>query len=63
MTAQLAESPLARSKGVRELRFRDVVRTDLPENLSDEQRRRALYRLRVIGSVPRQHEARLSTGS
>lgn len=50
LSAHLAESPLAKSRNTRELRFGDVVRTDLPENLTDEQRRRARYRLRVIAS-------------
>ncbi len=50
LAAHLAESPLAKSRKTRELRFRDVVRTDLPENLTEEQARRARYRLRVIAS-------------
>jgi NTE family protein len=50
LAEHLAGSPLAKSRNTRELRFGDVVRTDLPENLTEEQKRRARYRLRVIGS-------------
>jgi NTE family protein len=46
----LAESPLARELGKTELTFGDLVRKDLPEDLTEEQRNRAKYRLRVIGS-------------
>jgi predicted acylesterase/phospholipase RssA len=50
LTDHLTVSPLAKTKNTRELRFRDVVRADLPEDLTDEERGRARYRLRVIGS-------------
>jgi NTE family protein len=47
---QIAESPLARQLGKRELTFGDLVRDDLPPGLTPQQARRARYRLRVIGS-------------
>jgi NTE family protein len=50
LAGHVAASPLAKERGVEELRFRDVARDDLPGDLTDEQRRRARYRLRVIGS-------------
>jgi NTE family protein len=46
----LARSPLGRALGGREPTFADIVRTDLPADLTDDERSRALYRLRVIAS-------------
>jgi NTE family protein len=50
LSGHLAASPLAKERGVEELSFRDVVRDDLPPDLTEAQLRRARYRLRVIGS-------------
>jgi NTE family protein len=47
---RIAESPLAEEVEETELRFKHVVRTDLPAGLSDEEQRRARYRLQVIAS-------------
>jgi NTE family protein len=46
----LRESPLGRALGGREATFADIKRTDLPADLTDDERSRALYRLRVIAS-------------
>jgi NTE family protein len=46
----LAESPRARELGKTELTFGDLVRDDLPEDLTEEQLNRAKYTLRVIAS-------------
>jgi NTE family protein len=50
LKGHLAESPLGKTLGRREPTFADVVRKDLPADLTDDERRRALYRLRVIAS-------------
>jgi NTE family protein len=50
MGEQIAKSPLAQRLGKQELTFKDLKRDDLPDDLSDAERRRALYRLRVIAS-------------
>jgi NTE family protein len=46
----LAESPLGRALAGREPTFADIQRADLPADLTDDERSRALYRLRVIAS-------------
>ena len=46
----VARSPLAKETGEPNLRFEHVVRDDLPDNLTEEEHRRARYRLRVIAS-------------
>jgi NTE family protein len=46
----IEKSPLARELGKERLTFADVVRHDLPDDITEEQRRRARYRLRVITS-------------
>ena len=46
----VARSPLAQEKGEPNLCFEHVVRDDLPDNLTDEEERRARYRLRVVAS-------------
>jgi NTE family protein len=50
LKGHLAESPLGKTLDGREPTFADVVRKDLPADLTDDERRRALYRLRVIAS-------------
>ena len=50
LKGHLAESPLGKTLDGREPTFADVVREDLPSDLTDDERRRALYRLRVIAS-------------
>jgi NTE family protein len=50
LEGHLAESPLGKTLDGREPTFVDVVRKDLPADLTDDERRRALYRLRVIAS-------------
>jgi len=50
LQGHLAQSPLGRSLDGREPTFADVERTDLPADLTDDERSRALYRLRVIAS-------------
>lgn len=50
MREQVAQSPVARRLGKQELTFGDIARDDLPITLSDVDRRRARYRLRVIAS-------------
>jgi NTE family protein len=46
----IAQSPLARSLDKEKLTFGDLVRDDLPPDITPEQSRRARYRLRVITS-------------
>jgi NTE family protein len=46
----LAESPLGKSLGDRKPTFADVARKDLPADLTNDERKQALYRLRVIAS-------------
>ncbi len=50
LAKQIAQSPLAQEVGETELRFKDVVRRDLPEGLSEDELQRARYRLQVIAS-------------
>lgn len=50
LAKQVAQSPLAQEVGETELRFKHVARNDLPEGLSDDEKRRARYRLQVIAS-------------
>lgn len=50
MREQVAQSPVARRLGKKELTFGDIARDDLPTTLSDADRRLARYRLRVIAS-------------
>lgn len=50
LRGHLADSPLGKSVGGRELTFADVARNDLPDDITESERLRALYRLRVIGS-------------
>jgi NTE family protein len=47
---QIAQSPLANEVGERELRFKHLVRADLPAGLSDDEQQRVRYRLQVIAS-------------
>jgi NTE family protein len=50
LAKQIAASPLARELNEPQLRFEHVVRRDLPEGLSEDELRRARYRLQVIAS-------------
>ena len=50
LRGHVAASPLGTKLGGRELTFADVARDDLPTDLTQDERRRALYRLRVIAS-------------
>lgn len=50
LAEQIARSPLAKETGESELRFKHLVRTDLPAGLTDDEQRRARYRLQVIAS-------------
>jgi NTE family protein len=47
---RIAESPLAKEVGEKELRFKHVARNDLPAGLTPDEERRARYRLQVIAS-------------
>jgi NTE family protein len=49
LAKQIADSPLAQDVGETELRFKHLVR-DLPGGLSEDEQRRARYRLQVIAS-------------
>lgn len=50
LAGHIRESPLAQELGKTELTFGDLVRDDLPADLSPEMAKRARYRLRVIAS-------------
>jgi NTE family protein len=50
LAEQIAQSPLAGEVGESELRFKHLVRDDLPAGLSDDEQRRVRYRLQVIAS-------------
>jgi NTE family protein len=46
----IAKSPRARERGKQALTFGDLIRPDLPRNLTDDERERAKYGLRIIAS-------------
>jgi NTE family protein len=50
LATQIAQSPHAEETGETELRFKHLVRADLPEGLTAEEERRVHYRLQVIAS-------------
>jgi NTE family protein len=50
LAKQIAQSPLAEEVGEEELRFEHLVRTDLPQGLTDDEQQRARYTLQVIAS-------------
>lgn len=50
LKGHLAESPLGKRLDGREPTFADIARDDLPADLSEDERRRARYRLQVIAS-------------
>jgi NTE family protein len=50
LAQQIEQSPLAQEVRESELKFKHLVRRDLPEGLTEDEQRRARYRLQVIAS-------------